>query len=107
MLCPLLGSNCGDVLVLPANVPVTGYVPADSVGVTEHDAFPEALVVAVQDCDPLSVSVTVCPPIPCPVTPLVSVPLSVVGDPVAPVTALTDSEVGVVTVIACEVVEPA
>jgi hypothetical protein len=24
LLCPLLGSNCGDVLVLPANVPVTG-----------------------------------------------------------------------------------
>jgi hypothetical protein len=24
LLCPLLGSNCGDVLVLPANDPVTG-----------------------------------------------------------------------------------
>ena len=40
LLCPLLGSSWGDVVVLPANDPVTGYVPADSVGVTEHDAFP-------------------------------------------------------------------
>jgi hypothetical protein len=38
---------------------------------------------------------------------LVSVPVSVVGDPVAPVTALTDSDVGVVTVIDRDVVEPA
>ena len=66
-----------------------------------------SLVVAVHDCTPLSVNVTVCPPIPCPVTPLVSVPLRVVGDPVAPVTALTDNEVGVVTVMFCEVVDPA
>ena len=62
---------------------------------------------AVQDWVPLSVNVTVCPLIPCPVTRLVSVPLSVVGDPVAPVTALTDSEVGVVTVMFCVVVDPA
>jgi len=38
---------------------------------------------------------------------LVKVPVSVVGDPVTPVAALTDSDVGVVTVIAFEVVEPA
>ena len=54
-------------------------MPDDSLGVTEHDAFPLALVVAVQDWVPFSVRVTVCPLIPCPVTWLVSVPVTVVG----------------------------
>ena len=72
----------------------------------EHDAFPLYPVVAVQDCVALSVKVTVCPLIPCPVTWFVNVPVTMVGCPVAPVTALTDSDVGVFTVIDFEVVEP-
>ena len=81
-------------------------MPAVSEGVTEHDAFPLYPVVAVQDSLPLSVRVTVCPVIPYPVTRLVRVPVSVAGWPVAPVTALTESDVGVFTVTDCDVLEP-
>ena len=42
----------------PAKLAVREYVPAGSFGVTEHDATPVELVVAVQVCVPLSVKVT-------------------------------------------------
>ncbi len=55
---PLLANRVGDTVVSPAKVPVRGYVPWPSAGVTEHEAVPVLLVIPVQVSLPLSLKVT-------------------------------------------------